>query len=203
MFILAIDTTSNLLTVALYKDNTVLTTHSVYMERGQGEALMPLLQKMFAEVGCSFKELDMVVSAVGPGSFTGVRIGLSVARGLGLALNIPVKGVSNFDAIALSVPKPCVVALDTKRGDFYAQIYDENNITEACVLSQQAVEELHLPIVTDKPELFDTDKVTLYPMPEIMAVQLIQTVLTYPERLFPAEPLYLREADVTVQKKCN
>ena len=203
MFILAIDTTSNLLSVALCKDKGVLATQSVYMERGQGEALMPLLQKMFEETGCSFKELNMVVSAIGPGSFTGVRIGLAVARGLGLALNIPVKGVSNFEAIALSAPKPCVVALDTKRGDFYAQICDENSFKEPMVLTKESVEELHLPILTDKPELFNSDMVTLLPMPEIIAVQLIQTILKYPERSFSAEPLYLREADVTIQKKCS
>lgn len=201
MFILAIDTTTNLLTIALYKDDAVLTTHSVYMERGQGEALMPLLKKLFESVGCSLKELDMIVSAVGPGSFTGVRIGLAVARGLGLALNVPVKGVSNFEATALNVSQPCVVAFDTKRGDFYTQIRGENNVTETSVLSQEAIEDLNLPIITDKPELFSESKVVLYQMPEIMAVQLIQTVLKYPNRSFPAEPLYLREADVTIQKK--
>lgn len=202
MLILAIDTTSNLLSVALCQDNEVIATQVIYMERGQGEALMPLLQKMFKDANYTFEALDMVVSAIGPGSFTGVRIGLAVARGLGLALDIPVKGVSNFEAIALTASRPCVVALDTKRGDFYTQIFDKDNEKEPTVLSQAEIENLNLPILTDKPELFDAQKVKLESMPEIMAVNLVQTVLKYPKHHFLPEPLYLREADVTV-KKCD
>ena len=66
------------------------------MARGQGEALFPLLEETLSECGWSWNEVDAIGVGVGPGNFTGVRIAVSAARGLGLALEIPVFGLTSF-----------------------------------------------------------------------------------------------------------
>ena len=70
------------------------------MERGHAEALAPLLERLMFGVEGGFATLDRIAATVGPGSFTGIRIGLATARAMGLALDIPVVGVSTLVAFA-------------------------------------------------------------------------------------------------------
>ncbi|MDU8944569.1 tRNA (adenosine(37)-N6)-threonylcarbamoyltransferase complex dimerization subunit type 1 TsaB [Ovoidimarina sediminis] len=72
------------------------------MARGQAEALFPLAEARLKEIGWSMQDLDALGVSVGPGNFTGIRIGVSAAKGLALSLGIPVYGVSNFELAALS-----------------------------------------------------------------------------------------------------
>ena len=79
------------------------------MERGHAEALAPLVERLMSGVEGGFASLDRIAVTAGPGSFTGIRIGLAMARAMGLALNIPVVGVSTLVAFAgplLVEPKP-------------------------------------------------------------------------------------------------
>ncbi len=199
---LAIDSSSDLLSVALAEDNKIVVSESVLMQRGQGEALIPLIRKLCESVSWDVASLNQVIVAVGPGSFTGVRIALAAARGIGLSLNIPVYGLTNFSTlIPTDVSYPICVALDTKRGDFYTQIFETaTQTTEPCVLSMGDVQSLSMPVITDKPALFD-DTVTIIKAVENPAENMIQIADAHPETLLPPEPVYLREADVTVVPK--
>ena len=101
------------------------------MERGHAEALAPLVQRVMATVEGGFSSLDRVAATVGPGSFTGVRIGLATARAIGLALSIPVIGVSTLAAFAgplLIEPKagPIASAIDARHGQLYLQLFESN-----------------------------------------------------------------------------
>jgi tRNA threonylcarbamoyladenosine biosynthesis protein TsaB len=132
MLILAFDTTVAACSVALWRDGETLARARNVMEQGQAEALMPMIEDVMRQSGIAYAALDRIAVTVGPGSFTGVRVGLAAARGLGLAAGKPVIGVLTTEALAHAVPigerKPAngriLCAVDTKRGDIYAQIFD-------------------------------------------------------------------------------
>ncbi len=124
--VLAFDSSLGGCVVAVLKNGKV---HSRVLEteREQAAKLVPLIQEVMKEAGVAFSELGLIVTTIGPGSFTGLRISLSTARAMGLALDIPVQGVSTLEAMAHSaVPETadCLVVLETKRQDFYVQGFD-------------------------------------------------------------------------------
>lgn len=131
--ILGIDTAAGACSVALWTDGATL-THSEEIERGHAERLLPMLLTLLADADVAFAHLDAVAVSVGPGAFTGLRIGLAAARGIALAAGLPCFGVTTLDAIAEAVGErraagtlppdlPLLVALDTKRRDFYGQLF--------------------------------------------------------------------------------
>ncbi len=101
------------------------------MTRGHAAALAPMIQSLLAAAGWSASDLDLLATTLGPGSFTGMRIGLAMARGLGLALAIPVAGVRSTRAMFLSLAPAdledidvVVAAIDAGRGRRYAGLFD-------------------------------------------------------------------------------
>lgn len=133
MRILAFDTTAAACSIALADDDTVLAQKRLPMAQGQAEALIPLIDEVMAEASLDYDQLDRIAVTIGPGSFTGVRVGLATARALGLAADTPVVGVSSLDVLADAVPnterahaRAILSAIDTKRGELYVQLYDEH-----------------------------------------------------------------------------
>lgn len=126
---------------------------SQIMERGQAEHLMPLVEAVMAEAGLDYAQLQAVVTTLGPGAFTGLRIGLSTAKALGLSLDIPVYGVSTLQALAwefAAMHKEAAdfwVILETKRQDFYAQNFNAQSvaISEAMAIEEAALRDLVQP----------------------------------------------------------
>ena len=128
MLLLAFDTTAPACSIALVRDGLVIGGVQEPMPQGQAEALVPLIERVIGEAGVSYAALDRIAVTVGPGSFTGVRVGLSTARALGLAAGKPVIGVSSLDVLAAAVPADertagvsILAAADTKRGEVYIQ----------------------------------------------------------------------------------
>ncbi len=99
------------------------------MERGHAEALMPMVIEVLAAADGVFSDLDMVAVTIGPGSFTGLRIGLAAARGMALAASLPCFGITTLEAVAESIDprrypdKVVLAALDSKRGDIFIQAF--------------------------------------------------------------------------------
>lgn len=132
MLILAIDTTAAACSVALTREGDVLIARArEIMEQGQAEALLPMIERLMAQADVAYADLSRIAVTVGPGSFTGVRVGLAAARALGLAASKPVIGVSSLEVLAAAVPaeelnaaERIVAAIDTKRGDTYVQAFD-------------------------------------------------------------------------------
>ncbi len=131
MLILAFDTSVAACSVALWRDGHVLAAAREVMEQGQAEALMPLIESVMNQGSVKYADLDRVAVTVGPGSFTGVRVGLAAARGLGLATGKPVIGIMTTEVLAAAVPEAerlegahVLAAIDTKRGDLYVQKFD-------------------------------------------------------------------------------
>jgi len=126
--ILALDTATSSCSVALWAEG-VKACRAKAMERGHAEALMPMVVEVMAETGVAFRDVDLMAVTVGPGSFTGLRIGLAAARGMALAAGLPCFGVTSFEAVAESIDpgryvgRMILAALDSKRGDIFAQAF--------------------------------------------------------------------------------
>lgn len=129
MIVLALDTSTAACSVALCRDGTVTVSKTTPMTRGHAEALMPMVLDVMAANGVSFAALHLIAVTVGPGAFTGLRVGLAAARAMALATDRPCIGVNTLEAIAAGVtqsgedPRPLLVALDTRRGDYFAQAF--------------------------------------------------------------------------------
>lgn len=193
-------------------------------EREQAAKLVPLINETLEEAGITYKDLGLIVTTVGPGSFTGLRIGLSTARALGLALNIPVQGVSTLTAMAATCHKSgdknrSLVILETKRSDFYIQSFlpDLHPLGEAScaplddILSRDLNETI---FCGDGAERFMEEALLAgrhFEHPDLRTRLLLDPaiLLTLGENLFKAAdfraekpvPVYLRGADVSNPKK--
>ncbi len=120
---LVIDTAAARLQLALLRPDGVVDISVDEVAQGHAELLFGRIGELLRRNGLSYAALDRVAVTTGPGSFTGLRIGLSAARGLGLALSIPVVGVPSLLAISLSAAPghPTAVLLDARRGEAYFQ----------------------------------------------------------------------------------
>ncbi len=127
MLILAFDTTVAACSVAICNEDRALAHRQEVMSQGQAEALMPMIQDCLKQVGTDYAEIDRIAVTTGPGSFTGVRVGIAAARGIALAAAKPVIGVPTTEVLALGVPESdtrILSVIDTKRGDLYAQMFN-------------------------------------------------------------------------------
>jgi len=129
MIVLAIDSALAACAAALLRDGHALAAISEPMERGHAERLASLVDELARGAGVAFADVDRIVVTVGPGSFTGVRVGLSFARGLALALGKPCVGVSTLEALAGEGPGLRAGAI-AGAGEVYFAAYRE---TEALV----------------------------------------------------------------------
>jgi tRNA threonylcarbamoyladenosine biosynthesis protein TsaB len=125
MKVLAFDCSGASCAAAVLADGQVAAQRFIAMERGQAEALLPMIDTVLHDAGIAAASLDLLVATIGPGSFTGLRIGLAAARGLALASGVAALGIATFDAIP--VPEgdlPTVIALDSKRAELFLQRRD-------------------------------------------------------------------------------
>ena len=126
MIILAIDTTSEFGSLALRSGGRTLTELALPSSSGYGHLILPAIEKLLNEANLQLSDIDCFASASGPGSFTGVRVGLGTTKGLAEAMGKPAVGVSNLRALASFGKKRLRgVLLDARRGDVYAAIYNE------------------------------------------------------------------------------
>jgi tRNA threonylcarbamoyladenosine biosynthesis protein TsaB len=126
MKILAIDTALQAVSACVYESGAAApaSAETIAMQRGHAEALMPLIDRVMAQVDGGFSALGRVAVTVGPGSFTGLRIGIAAARAIGVACGVPAVGVSTLAALAAPLildEKPGLVAaaIDAGRGNIY------------------------------------------------------------------------------------
>jgi tRNA threonylcarbamoyladenosine biosynthesis protein TsaB len=125
MIVLALDTCLAACSVALVDDGRPLAAGSQAMARGHQERLAPLVKELMGEAGVDFAAIGMIAVTVGPGSFTGLRVGLAFAKGLALALRRPCVGVGTLEAVAASAPHKgfCAAVIDAGRGWVYIQAF--------------------------------------------------------------------------------
>lgn len=125
MIVLALDTCLFACSAAVVRDGELLARRIDPMARGHQERLAPLVQEVMAEAGLGFEALDRIGVTVGPGSFTGLRVGLAFAKGLSAALSIPAVGVGSLEALAQPFSGRVLAVLDAKRGQVYLQAFED------------------------------------------------------------------------------
>lgn len=127
---LAMDTATQFLSVAV-GDAVEAALYHENVGAKQSELILPTIQSLLNAKQHTLAELDLIVYAQGPGSFTGLRIGAGVAQGLSMALNIPLMGIPTLDAVASIAPKhPYVLAaIDARMGEVFYAWYDTNSMT--------------------------------------------------------------------------
>ncbi len=126
MLTLAFDTSSKTLSVALLEDRAVLYDAILHREQNHSEVLLPAIDEACRRSNVTVRDMDLFACTLGPGSFTGLRIGLSTLKGLMLATGKPAAGVSSLAALALNVEDPDAVIgsmMDAGRGQVYLAYY--------------------------------------------------------------------------------
>ncbi len=140
MPVLAFDTAQQACSAAISHDGKLLSHCHELMERGQAEQLLPMIEAVRDQAGIGFEDLDLIAVTIGPGTFTGVRVGLAAARALALVRGIPVLGIGTLELLAQGVlraasgaalqasgPAPgdgIIAAIDARRGELYVQAFD-------------------------------------------------------------------------------
>ncbi len=137
MRVLAIDTALEACGAAVIEDGAVRAHAQEFMAKGQAERLAPMVREVFDQARCAPRDIDRIVVTVGPGSFTGVRVGLAFARGLAVALAKPCIGIATLEALALEEGASGLRgALVTTPGALYAAMFRDG----APVLAPQRCE---------------------------------------------------------------
>ena len=128
--ILSIETSTSICSVAIHEQGELLALAEIKEPGAHAEKLLLLVDELFEKAGLSFGDLDAVAVSQGPGSYTGLRIGVSTAKGIAYALEIPLIGINTLQAMAASqsvAPGDYVVAvLDARRKEVYTQTFGDS-----------------------------------------------------------------------------
>ena len=194
MNVLAIDTSVGV-SVAILRSNGELTQSQAVDHGMQGELTAELISQVVTESGLEISEITDVVVGVGPGPFTGLRVGLVTAAVFAHARNIPIHGICSLDAIAFDYAKPCVVLTDARRKELYWARYEDKRIGEPHVskpedlLAQFPDSEFVGPGAQLYPD-FISGKVS-----ELKAGSLAKLFVSGNAQLVDVSPMYLRKPD--------
>ena len=130
MKILALDSSGLVASVAILEDDNLLAEYTINYKKTHSQTLVPMLSEISKMLSIDFSELDAIAIAKGPGSFTGIRIGSATAKGLGLALNVPLIPVGTVDALSYNLwgcSKLICPIMDARQEQVYTGIYEFQN----------------------------------------------------------------------------
>jgi tRNA threonylcarbamoyladenosine biosynthesis protein TsaB len=128
MKILGVDTSTSYGSLGLIEDDKVVAEYALLRDETHSTRLVPAIQALLKEARLVLDEIDGMAVSLGPGSFTGLRVGLSAVKGLALAAERPVVGIPTLDALASNLPfTPYVICpiLDARKGDVYSALYKD------------------------------------------------------------------------------
>ena len=168
MKILSVDTSSNVASVAITDDEKLICEITVNTKKTHSQTLMPMIDSAIKQSGIEISDIDLIVSANGPGSFTGLRIGISAVKGLSHATNIPVVGVSILEAMAYNLPYCEYIVspiMDARRNQVYNALYEwkDDELLEISEPRALSIEELAQELLrADKKVIFLGDGVDVH-----------------------------------------
>lgn len=182
---------------------------------------MPLIEGVLADAEASYQHIEAIICVNGPGSFTGLRVGLSAARGLALALTVPLYGITSLQALALQYAAgqsgSIAVCIDTRRDDYYLQVYDAsgNPANDPAALTALEAEAClggfrGFSMIGDAATALAEKMPALQPYlanPPCSSIDIAFLAQVFQQRIWDEqvcvlnpEPVYLRPADVTMAK---
>ncbi|TPQ20140.1 tRNA (adenosine(37)-N6)-threonylcarbamoyltransferase complex dimerization subunit type 1 TsaB [Streptomyces sporangiiformans] len=209
MLLLALDTATSAVTVALHDGTSVVASSSQVDARRHGELLLPAVDRLLAEAGLRLDAVTGIVVGVGPGPYTGLRVGLMTADTLGLALGVPVYGLCTLDGLAYAadIGTPFVVATDARRKEVYWARYSDSRTrdTEPAVDRPAEIAEAvaGLPAVGAGARLYPDTFPDAHEPENVSAAALASLAaekLARGEELPAPRPMYLRRPDAQVPK---
>jgi len=217
MLVLALDTALAACSAAvLDSQRGLLASKSIPMLRGHAEALLPVVEQVMDAAGIAFSTLDRIAVTVGPGSFTGLRVGVSAARGIALAASKPAVGVTTLAAFAapaqVEMPiLPVLAVVDARHAQVYAQAFGDNAAPEPRITSLLEALELvpagPVRLAGNAAALLVANWPTNRPPPVSVAdaaapdVEWVARLGVVAEVAAPPKPLYLRAPDARPQAR--
>jgi len=193
--VLAIDTSGTYLQLCL-KTNGKNHLFSQAMPRGHAEVIFDKIAQLLQQNYIKYADICKIGVTVGPGSFTGLRIGIAAARGLALSLKIPVIGIPNLFALSTNLgsveSKPFYIIVDARRDQFYVQQFAHAHapIGQPLLLEHDEVELLRSDL---KNKIYSETKIDI--------IQLCDFTVDADPKIFPPRPTYIRSADAKPQSK--
>ncbi|PKV87320.1 tRNA (adenosine(37)-N6)-threonylcarbamoyltransferase complex dimerization subunit type 1 TsaB [Streptomyces sp. TLI_146] len=209
MLLLAVDTATPAVTVALHDGTDVVAETSRVDARRHGELLLPAVHQVLGDAGRTLDAVTGLVVGVGPGPYTGLRVGLVTAATFGSVLGVPVHGLCTLDGLAYAsgIEEPFVVATDARRKEVYWARYDDfrTRVSEPSVDRPADIAEqvAGLPVVGAGallyPEVFPDARGPEHQSAAALAALAAERLAAGEEFLAPL-PLYLRRPDAQVPK---
>lgn len=146
MKVLAVDTSSNAASVALVEDNILLGEFVLNHKKTHSQEIMPMIDDVLKRCGCEVSDIDLFAAAKGPGSFTGLRIGIATVKGLAHSVNKPVIGIGTLEGLAYNLPfceHTIVPIMDARRNQVYtgAYMWDGEDFREIGESEAMSIEE--------------------------------------------------------------
>lgn len=190
---LFIDTSTKYLCIGIAKDEKVIYKFQQEAIKKQSELTIPFLQKALKENNLELNDIDEVIVTIGPGSFTGIRIGMCVAKVLASLNNIPLKAISSLNSYASLGKK--IVILDAKAKRVYLGIYNDNKkVIDECVVEISTLKEM----LKDYPDydvvldsyLIDLDSEEIDVIENMNRISLTSDVV---ENIDSLVPIYLKD----------
>lgn len=192
MNILALDTTSHIASAALIKSGAVVRELFADASKKHAETVVPLIARLLGECGVSLEQIDLFAVDIGPGSFTGVRIGVSTINAMAFARGLPVVGVDalyTLSAMSGETTRPVCAMIDARNGNAYAALYQgDETLLAPCAVS---IDPFCAALPADALIIGDVSNAAIHAYPRAGAVGLAAAadVLAARESV---EPLYLR-----------
>ncbi len=228
MRVLGLDTATWTASIGLIDANGVLAERSLAVARSHAAALLPLIEETLAAARLDLRQIELIAVSIGPGSFTGLRIGLSTAKGLSLATGIPVVGVPTLEALARAAgPRAGLVCpvLDARKGEVYGAAFrwrgaDLEPVVEVSVLAPaRLAARLATPctLIGDAVEPYADvwhsclgDGVELVPLSEVSPRGAVVATLGAArwrvdqiDDLARIEPIYVRKSEAELQREAR
>lgn len=131
MKILAVDTSSKICSVSILEDNVVILEKHTNDEKTHSQNLMPLINQLFKETELSLNDINLLACSQGPGSFTGIRIGLATIKAFADSKNIPAVGVTSLESLAYNISETGLIVslIDAKNDNVYYSLFCNNGTT--------------------------------------------------------------------------
>jgi tRNA threonylcarbamoyladenosine biosynthesis protein TsaB len=203
--LLAFDTATPLVTVALHDGDDVVCELVSERPLQHGEQLAPLIDRALRETGLVSADLTAIGVGVGPGPFTGLRVGLVTARTLGYVLELPVYGVCTLDVLAIeaadtrAVTRDFVVATDARRKEVYLASYDETGVRlDGPDVAKPVDVATQAPVVGEGAVLYQAAFPHAAGPTRPSAGWLARVIAEERVELHDPEPLYLRRPDAAM-----